>query len=135
MQLKGIDTNILVRFLVSDDDQQAQQVYRLFKKAETQKTEFFVPLVVVLELIWVLESAYGIVREEILESIGDLLLMPILQFEHVVTLQQFILTAQGTRYDLSDLLIGQVAKDQGCQGVLTFDKKASASLLFELVQE
>ena len=130
--MKGIDTNILIRFLVGDDDLQAGQVYRLFKQAEAEKTELFVPLLVILELIWVLESVYEIARKEILESIGDLLLMPILEFEQVEVLQKFILNAQGTSYDLSDLLIGQSAKEQGCQGVITFDKKAAASSLFEL---
>jgi predicted nucleic-acid-binding protein len=132
--MKGIDTNILIRFLVGDDDLQARQVYSLFKEAEADKAELFVPLLVILELIWVLESVYEIAREEILESIGDLLLMPILKFEQVAVLQKFMLHAQGTRYDLSDLLIGYSAKEQGCQGVITFDKKASASSLFELVK-
>ena len=53
--MKGIDTNILVRFLVSDDEQQGKQVYQILKKAEADKQELFMPLVVSLELIWVLE--------------------------------------------------------------------------------
>ena len=132
--MKGIDTNILVRFLVGDDDLQARQVYSLFKQAEENKSELFVPLLVILELIWVLESVYEITRAEILESISDLLLMPILKFEQVAVLQKFILNAHAARYDLADLLIGYSAKEQGCQGIITFDKKASASSLFELVK-
>ena len=80
--MKGIDTNILVRFLVGDDEKQAKKVYVMFKKAETEKKELFVPVLVVLELIWVLESAYGISRSEILDSIDSLLLMPIFKFEN-----------------------------------------------------
>ncbi|TXL22382.1 VapC toxin family PIN domain ribonuclease, partial [Methylococcaceae bacterium HT2] len=38
----GIDTNILVRFLVGDDTKQANKTYRLFKKVEDEKTELFV---------------------------------------------------------------------------------------------
>ncbi|HDM77459.1 MAG TPA: PIN domain-containing protein, partial [Deltaproteobacteria bacterium] len=60
--MKGIDTNILIRFLVGDDELQAKTVYNLFKRAEAEKKELFVPLLVMLELIWVLESVYDIPR-------------------------------------------------------------------------
>jgi len=67
--VKGLDTNVLVRFLVRDDEQQAETIYRIFKQAETNKEALFVPLLVVLETIWVLESVYKIPRQEILDSI------------------------------------------------------------------
>lgn len=132
--MKGIDTNILVRFLVADDEFQAEKVYDIFKEAESNKNELFVPILVILELIWVLESAYEISREEIVDSISELLLMPILKFENQSVVQQFIHTAQGNRYDLSDLLIARSAAEQGCEAVITFDKKASKHTLFELIQ-
>ena len=132
--MKGVDTNILIRFLIGDNEQQAKKVYKLFKKAESEKNELFVPLLVVLELIWVLESVYEIPRDEILETLSDLLLMSILKFEHQSTLQQFTLSAQGNKYDLSDLLIAHSAKTNGCEIVITFDKKASKSDLFELAK-
>ena len=132
--MKGIDTNILVRFLIGDDEQQAQKVYKIFKKAESEKKELFVPLLVMLELIWVLESVYEIPRAAILESISELTLMPILKFEHQSALQQFTQAAQGNKYDLSDLLISHSAKAKGCETVITFDKKAAKSPLFELAK-
>jgi predicted nucleic-acid-binding protein len=132
--MKGIDTNILVRFLVGDDEQQSKTVYDIFKKAESEKDELFVPLLVVLELIWVLDSVYAISRADILDSIKELLLLPILRFEHKSVLQQFTLSAQANRYDLADLLIAHSAKIQGCETVLTFDKKASKFKLFELAK-
>lgn len=129
----GLDTNILARFLMDDDEKQSKKVYELFKKTEADKIELFVPFVVILELIWVLDSAYAITRSDILDSISDLLLMPILKFEHQTTLQQFISSAQRNSYDLSDLLIAHSAKHQGCQKVITFDKKAAKCDLFELM--
>ena len=132
--MKAIDTNILVRFLIGDDKQQAKKVYNIFKKAESEKDELFVPLLVVLELIWVLESVYEISRADILESIREFLLLPILRFEHKSVLQQFTLSAQANRYDLADLLIAHSAKMQGCETVLTFDKKVSKFKLFELAK-
>jgi len=132
--MKGVDTNILIRFLIGDDEVQAKKVYNIFKKVESDRNELFVPLLVVIELIWVLESVYEIPRSEILDSISELLLMPILKFEHQTAIQQFTIAAQGNRYDLSDLLIVHSAKSQRCEIVLTFDKQASKFDLFELVK-
>ena len=64
--MKGVDTNIVARFLVGDDTAQAKKVYRMFKKAEAEKNELFVPFLVILELIWVLGSVYTISRSDIL---------------------------------------------------------------------
>ncbi|MEA1969361.1 MAG: type II toxin-antitoxin system VapC family toxin [Thermodesulfobacteriota bacterium] len=132
--MKAIDTNILVRFLIGDDKLQAKKVYTIFKKAESEKKELFVPLLVILEMLWVLESVYEISRREILESISDLLLMSIFKFDQQSALQQFVHSAQGNKYDLSDLLIAHSAKNNGCEAVITFDKKASKFKLFEFAK-
>ena len=86
-----------------------------------------------MELIWVLESVYNIPQREIIDSIGELMLMPILKFERLTTLQQFTTNAPAAKYDLSDLLIVYSAAQQGCETTITFDKKASKFKLFELV--
>jgi len=132
--MKAIDTNVLIRFLVRDDDQQAEIVYKLFKKAESAQEALFVPLAVVLETVWVLESVYGIPRREILDAIDALILMPILQFEAQSAVMNFVSSARETKMDLSDLLIAHSAMSSGCECVLTFDKKASGSGLFELLR-
>jgi predicted nucleic-acid-binding protein len=56
--MNAIDTNILIRFITKDDDKQSTLVYQLFKNAEEKEEKLFVPLLVVLEIIWVLQSAY-----------------------------------------------------------------------------
>lgn len=47
--MKALDTNILVRFLVNDDPEQAERVKELFIQAESTRDRFFVPVVVLLE--------------------------------------------------------------------------------------
>ncbi|EAT58562.1 PIN domain-containing protein [Chlorobium ferrooxidans] len=131
--MKALDTNILVRFLVRDDKAQAATVYRLFKTAEEEKTEFFVSVPVLLELIWVLESVYEIKRADILDAFAELLLLPILVFDSHFAIRSFISDAQKNKVDLSDLLIAFDAAVSGCVQVLTFDKKAAKSSLFELL--
>ena len=131
--MKALDTNVLVRFLVRDHKRQAETIYRVFKKAESDREVFFVPLLVVLETVWVLESVYKIPRLEILDSVNELILMPILKFETQPAILNFISSARETKMDLSDLLIAHSAKFSGCECVLTFDKRASNFRLFELL--
>ena len=123
--MNALDTNVLIRFLVRDDERQADTIYRLFKQVESDKEALFVPLLVVLETIWVLESVYKIPRGEILDSIDELILMPILEFEAQSAILSFISSARETKMDLADLLIAHSAKFSGCERVLTFDKRAS----------
>jgi predicted nucleic-acid-binding protein len=132
--MKAIDTTILIRFLTGDDQAQSEKVYALFKKAESEKTELFVPLLIVLEMIWVLESVYEVSRTEILDAISDLLLMPVLKFDQHVFLQKLIRSAQANTFDLSDLLIAYAANTSGCEKVVTFDKDAAKFNFFELLR-
>jgi len=132
--MRALDTNVLVRFLVRDDERQAETIYRIFKQAESDKEVLFVPLLVVLETVWVLDSVYVIPKQEIIDSINELLLMPILEFEKQPAIQSFISSARETKMDLSDLLIAHSAKFSGCECVLTFDKRASNFGLFELLR-
>ncbi|MGZ8193173.1 MAG: PIN domain-containing protein [Methylobacter sp.] len=131
--MKALDTNVLVRFLVKDDAEQAQQVYNLFKQAENHQLRLFVPILVVLETIWVLQAVYGVDDHDILAVLNDLLLMPVLLFETQPVLHAFIRAATGNNFDLADLLIAHSARGLHCESVLTFDKKAAKFAGFELI--
>jgi len=129
----GLDTNVIVRFLVRDDEKQAQSVYSRFKKAEMAGEQLCISLTVILETIWVLESAYGLSRDDILGSFETMRQMPLFEFKNGNVLDNLINEGRKTRLDLSDLLIAFSAQAAGCDSVLTFDKKASRLPLFELI--
>jgi len=131
--MKAVDTNVLVRFLINDDKRQAAMVHRLFKQAEERKEKLFVPLPVVLEMVWVLESVYEISRHEIIHAVQSMLLMPVLSFEAQSAIQDFVRSAGAGSVGLADLLIAHAARQSGCECVLTFDKKASSFKWFELI--
>ncbi|WP_244559307.1 hypothetical protein [Bathymodiolus platifrons methanotrophic gill symbiont] len=59
--------------------------------------------------------------------------MLIFKFENLSVIQHFVLEAQASKFDLSDLLIAHSANKYGCKTVLTFDKKASKYKYFELI--
>jgi len=60
------DTNILVRFMVRDDEAQFNAVCKLFERCE----EITIPTHVICELFWVLSAAYKLKNNEILEKIA-----------------------------------------------------------------
>ena len=132
--MTGIDTNILVRFLVADDEAQTQSAYRLFKEAETKKNSFFISLPVLLELFWVLESVYNLPRRDILEAVTALTTLPVLKVDAADVVRGLLADANKTSCDLSDLLIGHVAAANACNTVLSFDKKACRHPLFRLLR-
>ena len=130
----ALDTNVIVRFLVRDDEEQAQAVYARFKRAEAARETLFVPLLVVLETIWVLESSYEKPRKDILDSFDELNSMPILEFEKGQVLQNFLSEGRKGNADLSDLLIAFAAQACGCSGGITFDKKSTRSSFYRLLK-
>ena len=132
--MKALDTNILVRFLVNDDKPQAEKVYRVFREAEKNRTVFFVPAPVVLELLWVLESAYAVSRNDLLDALEQLLLLPVIEFDCQPVIRAFVSDARRSRCDLSDLFIAHYSTMSGSsETVLTFDKKAARSPLFTML--
>jgi predicted nucleic-acid-binding protein len=132
--MMALDTNVLIRFLLKDDEQQAQRVYQLFKQTEAKQDVLFVPLLVVMETIWVLQSAYGIADAAILTTLGELLLMPVLRFEKPSVIQGLIASGRNSNFDLADLLIAYSATSANCDGVYTFDKKAAKFKYFEQLE-
>jgi predicted nucleic-acid-binding protein len=132
--MTALDTNVIVRFLVRDDEKQARIVHKLFKRAEADRTSFFVPLAVTLKVIWVLDRRYAMARAEILNALACLRQMPILEFEGSEVLERFLMAARRSKVGLGDLLIAHSAQAAGCDGVVTFDKKACRSALFSLLK-
>ena len=68
----GLDTNVLVRFLVQDDAVQAEAATALIGSL-TEAAPGFVSREVLVELVWVLERAYNLGRADIARALDGLL--------------------------------------------------------------
>ena len=130
----AVDTNIIIRFLVRDDETQAEAAYKRFKRAEADKESFFVPLLVLLETILVLGSAYGKSRREVLGCIEDMRRMPIFEFEKDGAVERLLADGRSWKADLADILIAHSAQVNGCEAGITFDKGAAKLPFFRLLQ-
>lgn len=119
----GLDTNVLVRYIMQDDARQSPKATRLIESL-TSEQPGFVPLVATVELVWVLSSSYGLNRAQVVEAL-DLLLR---SKEIVVDRADLVLQAQ-RRFaiggaDFADCLIERIALSQGCRATMTFDAGA-----------
>ena len=63
----GLDTNVLVRYLVQDDPAQTRQANALIDRAAAQEKAMFINHVVMCELAWVLGHGYGYARTALAE--------------------------------------------------------------------
>ena len=131
--MKGLDTNILIRFLVNDDKRQGEIVRSLFLKAEKRSETFFVSSTVLLEVIYVLDSVYRFSRTDILGALDSLLAMPILVFDQPDVAHKLILEGGTEKAELEDMLIALQAKEAGASSTLTFDRKAAKYGGFKLL--
>ena len=128
--MRALDTNVLVRLLTGDDAEMRDRSVRLLEEAEIAGEPLIVPLLVLLELLWVLRSRYGYQRGDILAAVKSLMAVRGLQFEGAKCVREFTRAAADTALDLPDILIGLSAHHQGCQTTLTFDRRAAASKWF-----
>lgn len=130
----ALDTNVILRFLVKDDEKQYIKVARLLTDLESQKQSAYVPLLVLQEVSWVLSYSYKLDRLRIIEAILSLSTMPMLSLQYANDLKNWLEKAKNNRFDLSDLLIAHHCQTENCLPVMTFDKKATKFELFELLE-
>lgn len=132
--MPGLDTNVLVRWLVDDDRRQSPAVLRLFESAAAAGAPLFVADTVALELEWVLRSRYGFDKAAVLRTFNALLETQELEFQTEAALERALhLYRQGTADFAECFHAGQCA-DAGRAPLLSFDTKAARLAGVELLR-
>lgn len=121
----GIDTNVLVRFLIRDDETQFERAHRLIKREVTAGRCVFVSQLVLLETEWVLRSRYALPKHVIIEAIAGLLDAADVEFEDEAAVEEALFLWKDTAADFADCLIGARNRRLGCEATATFDMRAS----------
>ena len=119
--MMGLDTNVLVRFLVRDDLGQHRRAVDLLARGPAEGVVFFIGDIVLAELSWVLRSAYGLSRDEIARAVGALLEAEHLEFESADRVRRALDAYGEGRAGFADHLLLERARDAGCESVATFD--------------
>ncbi len=113
-----VDTNVLIRAVVRDDEKQARAAARLLNTAEV----IAVPLPCLCEFVWVLNRVYGFGNSEISAAIQALLdTGKVAVNRPAVEAGLAILNAGG---DFADGLIAYEGRWLGGDIFVSFDKKA-----------
>ena len=121
----GVDTNVLVRFLVRDDQAQFERARKLIKRELAAGRRIFVSQLVLLETEWVLRSRYNLPKLSIIETISGLLDAADLGFEDEQSIEEALFIWKDTPADFADCLIGARNRRLGCRATATFDVKAA----------
>ena len=119
----GLDTNVLVRYLVEDDKVQSRRASKLIENAISEGEELFISDVVMCETVWVLSSAYSCSRAEICDVLGNLLRARSVVFTSSDRLARSLEHYRKGKGDFADYLIRELAKAAGADSVATFDRK------------
>ena len=120
----GLDTNVLVRYIMQDDGKQAALATQLVESL-TLDDPGFVSLVTVVELYWVLGTSYALSRAQIGAALDALIRSKQLLVEQSDQIVRALRVYGASSADLPDCLLERVAKAAGCEKVMTFDVGAS----------
>jgi len=124
-EVKAVDTNILLRFVMRDDENQFAKA-NSFLSSRTPDDPAFVSLIVLVEFAWTLRQRYGYSRKDIVSLVAILLEAREIVFEDESHLS--IIVSEATRGDLADHLISYCATRAGCSSTVTFDTDAAKAI-------
>ena len=128
----AVDTNVLVRYLVRDDPKQAGSA-RALLQSSTAARPAYVCREVVVELVWVLERAYGYSRRRIATILEELVATEGLVVEAANDVAQAALRCRSVAAGFSDLMVLAAARRAGALPLYTFDRKAARLEAVELL--
>ena len=130
----GLDTNVVVRYLAQDNPKQSAAASRLFERVLAPDNPGFVPVVVLCELAWVLAECYDADRARIRQAIDGLLVAKQVAVETPDVVRKALRAWDESAADFADALIGELARANGADKTVTFDRTAAKLPGFELLQ-
>ena len=129
----GLDTNVLVRYIMQDDAKQSAKATHLIESL-TLDTPGLVSVVSMVELGWVLSSSYELNREQFAQALDAILRTR----EFVIDRADQVFTAlrrfKASSADFADYVIERSAAAAGCDKTMTFDVGAAKVAGMMLIQ-
>jgi predicted nucleic-acid-binding protein len=119
--MRGLDTNVLLRFFTQEDPEQARIATDLISGAEDQGERLHISTIALCELVWVLRSAYRIRRDGIVSTIESLLGANTFEIQDRDLVRRALESYRSGKADFADYLIGWQDRRAGCSETLTFD--------------
>ncbi|MGH7256080.1 MAG: PIN domain-containing protein [Nitrospirales bacterium] len=124
---------MLVRYLVQDDPEQARKASSVITRDCTRESPGFINRIVLCELVWVLEDAYGYSKEAIAAVLQKVLQTSQFRIEEIPVAWTALRQYQKGKADFADCLLEAVNRQAGCDRTVTFDRQAGKLEGFELL--
>lgn len=121
-EMIGIDTNVLVRFLVADDKTQTDRAHAFLAQSRSQGESVYISTLVLCETAWALRSVFSRSRTEILEVIERLLGTDVFEVEAEDAVRAALQSCRAGKGDFADHLTGHMNLAKGCRSTVTFDR-------------
>ncbi len=126
----GIDTNVLVRYLTQDDPAQSKKAGSVIEQALEEDDGVFINHIVLCEMLWVLDRAYGFPRATLADVMDKILQGKQFEIEDKHAAWQALLDFKSGKADYADCLIGIKNRQAGCTTTLTLDRATSTLSTF-----
>jgi predicted nucleic-acid-binding protein len=120
----GLDTNILVRYVMQDDPIQSATATAWIEERLSPENPGFISVVAIAETVWVLDRTYGVADEGIAAAIERLLQADVLVIENEQQVFAATIVLKENRGSFADALIAALGVKAGCSSTLTFDRGA-----------
>lgn len=121
--MNGLDTNVLVRYLVQDDLEQGKLAEEYIKSVKANGETCFINNIVLCELVWVLETSYKLGRNQVMDILEKILRTNTFDFEDKAAAWWSVQQLTKGKADFSDYLIGKLNQEAGCAETASFDAK------------
>lgn len=118
----GLDTNVLLRFLLKDDELQGERASKAIRQAVARNEPVFVGVIVLCEVVWVLASRYGYCKPQLLGLLEEFLGTSRFEIERRDLVRKALDDYRANKADFADCLIGRTNEAYGCQHTLTFGR-------------
>jgi predicted nucleic-acid-binding protein len=129
----GIDTNVLVRYLTQDDQKQVEIASAIIEGAAAKGERFLIQPLVLCELVWVLESAYGFPKSDLLIALEGILRISQFEVAEKDTVWQALAEFRRGKGDFSDYYLARANEAAGAAITVTFDKTLKGSPRFRVL--
>ena len=121
---RGLDTNVLVRYLLGDDPEQAELARAFIEDDLTPGTPGLVHPVALCELVWVLRQVYKVPKSEIVAALRLVLSVRTLRVLGEPDVREAVDLFESHPADFADCLLA-VQYGAAGTGMATFDRDAS----------
>lgn len=118
-----VDANLFIRYFTNDDPAKADRVAKLLAEAENGNIALVTTELVVAEIVWVLESGYGMGRAEIAPLIRGILATKGVEVLGGALVARAVEEYEEKNVDFVDAWIAAVMERHGITELFSFDRK------------